>query len=140
MFSKYYKEHYKGFVFKYCSFLYLKCEERNNLTVSNCLRKSYVFHRTKIHETVLKQQIRIEYLIKQKSRGALTGKQERTRWSHRKGRSLPLSVSISFGNSNGNKPPLAGPCCRTEQGGYHYCLERNSKILRKFLLILEQLQ
>ena len=39
-------------------------------TPQNC-----VFYQTKIHGTALKQPIRIEYLIKQKPRGALAVKQ-----------------------------------------------------------------
>ena len=46
---------------------------------------------------------------------------------------------VSLGNINGKKPPLVGPCCRTEQWDYHYCLEWNSKFLRMFRLILERL-
>ena len=49
-----------------------KYEERKTLpTVSKFLPQNYVFYRTEIHGTVLKQPIRIEYLIKQKPRGAL---------------------------------------------------------------------
>ena len=39
------------------------------------MKKNCVFYQTKIHGTVLKQPIRIEYLIKQKPRGALAEKQ-----------------------------------------------------------------
>ena len=45
-----------------------------------------VFYGTKIPETVLKQPIRIEYLIKHKLRGALAEKQLLTEGTHRRGR------------------------------------------------------
>ena len=41
---------------------------------------------------------------------------------------------VSLGNIDGKKPPLVGPCCRTGQWDYHYCLEWNSKFLRMFRL------
>ena len=48
-----------------------KCEERKSLpTVSKLLPQNCVFYRTEIRGTVLKQPIKIEYLIKQKPRGA----------------------------------------------------------------------
>ena len=46
---------------------------------------------------------------------------------------------VSLGNIKGKKPALVGPCCRTEQWDYDYCLEWNSKFLRMFRLILERL-
>ena len=52
-----------------------KCEEskRKSLpTMSNFFPQNCVFYRIEIRRTVLKQPIRIEYLIKQKPRGALT--------------------------------------------------------------------
>ena len=49
-----------------------KCEERKSLpTMSNFYPQNCVFYQIKIRRTVLKQPIRIEYLIKQKPRGAL---------------------------------------------------------------------
>ena len=49
-----------------------KCEEIKSLpTVSKFLPQNCVFYGTEIRGTVLKQPIRIEYLIKQKPRGAL---------------------------------------------------------------------
>ena len=49
-----------------------KCEERKNLpTVPKLSPQNCVFYRTEIRGTVLKQPIIIEYLIKQKPRGAL---------------------------------------------------------------------
>ena len=48
-----------------------KCKEKKSLpTVSKFSPQNCVFYQTEIHETVLKQPIRIEYLIKQKPRGA----------------------------------------------------------------------
>ena len=53
-------------------------EERKSLpTASKMSLESCVFYQTEIHGTVLKQPIRIEYLIKQKLRGLLAGKQDR---------------------------------------------------------------
>ena len=46
--------------------------------VSDFHEKNCVFYRKKIHGTVLKQPTRIEYLIKQKPRGALAEKQVST--------------------------------------------------------------
>ena len=49
-----------------------KSRERKNLpTMSIFFPQNCVFYRIKIHRTVLKQPIRIEYLIKQKARGTL---------------------------------------------------------------------
>ena len=50
-----------------------KCEERKSLLTKFSLQNC-VFYRTEIHWNVLKQPIRIEYLIKQKPRGALAEK------------------------------------------------------------------
>ena len=55
-------------------------------TVSKFSPQKCVFYRTGIHGTVLKQPIRIEYLIKPKPRGALAEKQVLTEESHRRGR------------------------------------------------------
>ena len=64
-----------------------KCVERKNLpTVSKFLPQNCVFYRTEIHETVLQQPIRTEYLIKQNPRGALAEKQVLTEGSYRRGR------------------------------------------------------
>ena len=61
-----------------------KCDVRKRLpNVSDFLPQKYVFYQTEIHGTVLKQPIRIEYLIKQKPRGALASKQNHTKGSHR---------------------------------------------------------
>ena len=50
-----------------------KCEEIKSLpTMSKLLPQNCVFYRIEIRRTVLKQPIRIEQLIKQKPRGALT--------------------------------------------------------------------
>ena len=60
----------------------VKCEQKIvYLPCQNC-----VFYRTEIHGTVLKQPIRVEYLIKQKPQAALSGKQECTEGSDRTAR------------------------------------------------------
>ena len=50
-------------------------------TVSKFLPQNCVFYRKEIHGTVFKQPIRIEYLIKEKPRGALVEKQVLTEGS-----------------------------------------------------------
>ena len=57
-------------MFSLYSFLYRKLDTGWKVSPQTC-----VFYRTKIHGTVLKESIRIEYLIKQKSRGGLAEKQ-----------------------------------------------------------------
>ena len=52
-------------------------------TVSKFSPQKCVFYRTKIHGTVLKQPIRIEYLIKQKPRETRAEKQVVTEKLHR---------------------------------------------------------
>ena len=53
----------------------VKCEEGKSLpTMSNFLPQNCAFYRIEIHRTVVKQPIRIEYLIKHKPRGTLTWK------------------------------------------------------------------
>ena len=50
-----------------------KCEERKSLpTMLKFSLQNWVFYRIEIRRTVLEQPIRIEYLIKQKPRRALT--------------------------------------------------------------------
>ena len=62
-----------------------KCEQRKSLpTLSKFSLQNCVFYRTEIHGTVLKQPIRIEYLIK--PQGVLEEKQERSEGLHRRGR------------------------------------------------------
>ena len=51
------------------------CEERKFAYHVKTFAANCVIYRTQIQGTVLKQPIRIEYLIKQKSRGALAEKQ-----------------------------------------------------------------
>ena len=52
--------------------LMAKCEERQSLpTMSKLSPQNFVFYRMEIYRTVLKQSIRIEYLIKQRPLGAL---------------------------------------------------------------------
>ena len=64
-----------------------KCKERKGLPiVSKFLPKNSVVYKTEIHGTVLEQPIRIEYIIKQKPRGALAGKQDRINGLHGRGR------------------------------------------------------
>ena len=66
-----------------------KCEERKSLpTISKSLAQNCVLYRTEIYETMLKQPIRIEYLIKHEPRGTLAGRQERKEGSNRRGRCL----------------------------------------------------
>ena len=55
-------------------------------TVSKFSPQNCVFYQTEIRGTVLKQPIRIEYLIKQKPRGALAEKQVLAGGSHRRHR------------------------------------------------------
>ena len=51
--------------------LMAKCEERQSLpTMSKLSPQNFVFYRMEIYRTVLKQSIRIEYLIKQRPLGA----------------------------------------------------------------------
>ena len=71
-FSKNYKDQ-KEFVFKYCPFLYGKVREKKKFAyhVKDFFLQNCAFYRMEIRRTVLKQPIRIEYLIKQKPRGAL---------------------------------------------------------------------
>ena len=54
---------------------------RRKISHQNC-----VFYQREIHGTVLKQPIRLEYLIKQKRRGALAERKLLTEESHRRGR------------------------------------------------------
>ena len=71
----------KNFFFTYCSFLCIaaKCKERESLpTICQSFRRKAVCF-TELN-VLLKQPIRIICLFKQKLRGALAGKQERTRW------------------------------------------------------------
>ena len=56
-----------------------KCKERKNLpTVSTFSPQKHIFYQIELRRTVLKQPIRIEYLIKQKPMilAALAGKQD----------------------------------------------------------------
>ena len=46
-------------------------KEKSSPTMSNFFPQNCIFYRIEIRRTVLKQPIRIEYLIKQKPRGAL---------------------------------------------------------------------
>ena len=82
LFSKHYKEHNKGFVFKYCSFLYGKKKKKFTYRVEISACQKCVFYRTEIHGTVLKQSFRIEYLVKQKQEARLLG----TEVWHRRGK------------------------------------------------------
>ena len=55
-------------------------------TVSKFPPQICLLYRTEIHGTVLRQPIRVEYLIKQKPRGALAEKQMPAEESHRRSR------------------------------------------------------
>ena len=53
------------------SFTMAKCKERKSLPTLAIFFRKTVFYRTEMRMTVLKQPIRIEYLIKRKPRGGL---------------------------------------------------------------------
>ena len=74
------------------------CKERKSLpTMLKVLKQNCVFYRIKIQGTILKQPVRIEYVIKQKPRDGLALQVNRllTEGSHRRDKQLPLLFSIS---------------------------------------------
>ena len=46
--------------------------------------------------------------------------------------SVPVFLQVCLGNWNSKKPPLLGPCCRTEQWGYNHLSQKDFQVFKNY--------